>query len=133
MDERDLRQLTEEVYVSLLPCLYAAHSRSECRNILEQLGSNDNIVRYYERFVDKPNNMLYILMEYCEGGDLAGVIQRCRKQKYVHSSRFPADKAQHGAERGRGVGVSRTDHTGALRLSHRAGQQRGEEGRHPPS
>ncbi|KAI5475150.1 G2-specific protein kinase [Pseudohyphozyma bogoriensis] len=61
MDERDLRQLTEEV------------------NILEQLGSNDNIVRYYERFVDKPNNMLYILMEYCEGGDLAGVIQRCRR------------------------------------------------------
>ncbi|GAA6000065.1 hypothetical protein JCM5350_006128, partial [Sporobolomyces pararoseus] len=61
MDERDLKQLTEEV------------------NILEQLGSNDNIVRYYERFVDKPNNMLYILMEYCEGGDLAGVIQRCRK------------------------------------------------------
>ncbi|GAA6060618.1 hypothetical protein JCM10212_004597 [Sporobolomyces blumeae] len=61
MDERDLKQLTEEV------------------NILEQLGSNDNIVRYYERFVDKPNNMLYILMEYCEGGDLSGVIQRCRK------------------------------------------------------
>ncbi|GAA6009188.1 hypothetical protein JCM10207_004299 [Rhodosporidiobolus poonsookiae] len=61
MDERDLKQLTEEV------------------NILEQLGTNDNIVRYYERFVDKPNNMLYILMEYCEGGDLAGVIQRCRK------------------------------------------------------
>jgi hypothetical protein len=23
-------------------------------NILETLGSNDNIVRYYERFVDKP-------------------------------------------------------------------------------
>ncbi|KAM0748631.1 kinase-like protein [Meredithblackwellia eburnea MCA 4105] len=61
MDERDIRQLTEEV------------------NILEQLGSNDNIVRYYERFVDKPNNMLYILMEYCEGGDLSGVIQRCRQ------------------------------------------------------
>ncbi|GAA6043666.1 hypothetical protein JCM8097_008596 [Rhodosporidiobolus ruineniae] len=65
MDERDLKQLTEEV------------------NILEQLGSNDNIVRYYERFVDKPNNMLYILMEYCEGGDLAGVIQRCRKTSCI--------------------------------------------------
>lgn len=39
-------------------------------------------MRYYERFVDKPNNMLYILMEYCEGGDLAGVIQRCRKTGY---------------------------------------------------
>lgn len=67
MDERDLKQLTEEV------------------NILEQLGSNDNIVRYHERFVDKPNNMLYILMEYCEGGDLAGVIQRCRKSGTVLS------------------------------------------------
>ncbi|BGP56148.1 hypothetical protein JCM8202_005916 [Rhodotorula sphaerocarpa] len=65
MDERDLKQLTEEV------------------NILETLGSNDNIVRYYERFVDKPNNMLYILMEYCAGGDLAGVIQRCRKTNCI--------------------------------------------------
>lgn len=60
-------------------------------NILEQLGSNDNIVRYYERFVDKPNNMLYILMEYCEGGDLAGVIQRCRKTGSVISSLFALD------------------------------------------
>ncbi|KAL8280744.1 hypothetical protein RQP46_006748 [Phenoliferia psychrophenolica] len=84
MDERDIRQLTEEVYGFSLRTGLAglpgpdgyllAHS-----NILEQLGSNDNIVRYYERFVDKPNNMLYILMEYCEGGDLAGVIQRCRQ------------------------------------------------------
>lgn len=40
-------------------------------------------MRYYERFVDKPNNMLYILMEYCEGGDLAQVIQRNRKTGYV--------------------------------------------------
>jgi len=48
-------------------------------NILEKLGTNDHIVRYYERFVDKPSSMLYILMEYCAGGDLAGVITRCRK------------------------------------------------------
>lgn len=41
----------------------------------------DNIVRYYERFVDKRECMLYIVMEYCEGGDLAGVIQRCRRDK----------------------------------------------------
>ena len=86
MDERDLKQLTEEVYVShrsLVQC--QAHSL-RYRNILEQLGSNDNIVRYHERFVDKPNNMLYILMEYCEGGDLAGVIQRCRKSGSVSRS-----------------------------------------------
>lgn len=66
-------------------CVYTVliHSCSARRNILEQLGSNDNIVRYHERFVDKPNNMLYILMEYCEGGDLAGVINRCRNSGYV--------------------------------------------------
>ena len=82
MDERDLKQLTEEVYALLdIPTLLEAHFPG--RNILEQLGSNDNIVRYHERFVDKPNNMLYILMEYCEGGDLAGVIQRCRKSGSV--------------------------------------------------
>lgn len=40
-------------------------------------------MRYYERFVDKPNNMLYILMEYCEGGDLAQVIQRNRRSGCV--------------------------------------------------
>lgn len=38
--------------------------------------------------MDKPNNMLYILMEYCEGGDLAGVIQRCRNSGYVHCFSF---------------------------------------------
>lgn len=65
MDERDLKQLTEEV------------------NILEKLGNNDNIVGYYERYVDKPNNMLYILMEYCPSGDLAGLIQRTRKAGFV--------------------------------------------------
>lgn len=85
MDERDLKQLTEEVYATLYLRFFHDQTRlcwrerDHLRNILEQLGSNDNIVRYYERFVDKPNNMLYILMEYCEGGDLAGVIQRCRK------------------------------------------------------
>lgn len=102
MDERDIRQLTEEVYVPLSSLVGIKLTSWIGRNILEQLGSNDNIVRYHERFVDKvlrgrerdrlgghgrltsgiffqPNNMLYILMEYCEGGDLAGVIQRCRQ------------------------------------------------------
>lgn len=92
MDERDLKQLTEEVLVVSLSIQITIastnpHTRFICifSNILEQLGFNDNIVRYHERFVDKPNNMLYILMEYCEGGDLAGVINRCRKTGYVYS------------------------------------------------
>lgn len=81
MDERDLRQLGEEV------------------NILQNLGSNEYIVRYHERYVDKQNFMLYILMECpyplapsppfdivltrtcadCAQGDLAGLISRCRR------------------------------------------------------
>lgn len=39
---------------------------------------NDNIVRYIERFLDKKTSMLHIVMEYCDGGDLTHVIQRCR-------------------------------------------------------
>lgn len=45
MDERDLRQLGEEV------------------NILQNLRGNEHIVKYFERYVDKQNFMLYILME----------------------------------------------------------------------
>ena len=29
-----------------------------------------NIVRYYDRIVDKRNLKIYIIMEYCDGGDL---------------------------------------------------------------
>jgi hypothetical protein len=39
-------------------------------NILETLGSNDNIVRYYERFVDKPNNIVTVVQSE---GDLSQV------------------------------------------------------------
>lgn len=67
MDERDLRQLGEEV------------------NILQNLRGNEHIVKYFERYVDKQNFMLYILMEYCSQGDLAGVISRCRRDQ-VHLS-----------------------------------------------
>lgn len=50
-----------------------------CSNILEHLDQHDHIVRYIERFVDKQNTMLYIIMEYCQGGDLTGLIRQYRK------------------------------------------------------
>jgi NIMA (never in mitosis gene a)-related kinase 2 len=39
-------------------------------NILREL-KHDNIVRYYDKIIDKQNTTLYIIMEYCAGGDLA--------------------------------------------------------------
>ena len=39
-------------------------------NILKEL-NNPHIVRYYDRIIDKNNQKIYIIMEYCEKGDLA--------------------------------------------------------------
>ena len=46
--------------------------------ILQEMPTNDFIVRYYERFIDKANTTLHIVMEYCESGDLTQVIRRHR-------------------------------------------------------
>ncbi|KAF9191027.1 Serine/threonine-protein kinase Nek2 [Haplosporangium sp. Z 767] len=44
-------------------------------NILKDL-KHPNIVEFLERVIDRENCFIYILMEYCEGGDLASVIGR---------------------------------------------------------
>jgi NIMA (never in mitosis gene a)-related kinase len=49
MSEREKKQLVSEV------------------NILREL-KHPNIVRYFERVVDRTNGLIYIYMEYCEGG-----------------------------------------------------------------
>mmetsp|Transcript_9879 Transcript_9879/g.17373 ORF Transcript_9879/g.17373 Transcript_9879/m.17373 type:complete len:558 (+) Transcript_9879:404-2077(+) len=47
-------------------------------NILREL-RHPHIVRYYDRVVDKRSAKLYIVMEYCEGGDLGRHIKRKRR------------------------------------------------------
>ena len=47
-------------------------------NILREL-KHPNIVRYYDRIIDKKQSKIYIIMEYCEGGDLNQLIKRCKK------------------------------------------------------
>jgi NIMA (never in mitosis gene a)-related kinase len=46
-------------------------------NILREL-NHPHIVRYYDRIIDKQNAKIYIIMEYCEKGDLAHIIKGCR-------------------------------------------------------
>jgi NIMA (never in mitosis gene a)-related kinase len=48
-------------------------------NILREL-KHPFIVRYYDRIIDKAATRLYIVMEFCEGGDLGAIIKRCRKE-----------------------------------------------------
>jgi NIMA (never in mitosis gene a)-related kinase 2 len=62
MSEREKSQLVSEV------------------NILRELRS-PFIVKYQDRIVDKPRTRLYIIMEYCGGGDLSGFIKRHRLQR----------------------------------------------------
>lgn len=55
-------------------------------NLLREL-KHPNIVRYYDRVIDRSNTTLYIVMEYCEGGDLASLISKCIKdRRYLEES-----------------------------------------------
>ena len=49
-------------------------------NIIREL-RNPFIVRYHDRILDKPTTSLYIVMEYCPGGDLAGLIKKARRER----------------------------------------------------
>ncbi|OPJ72313.1 serine/threonine-protein kinase Nek2 [Patagioenas fasciata monilis] len=49
-------------------------------NLLREL-RHPNIVRYYDRIIDRSSTTLYIVMEYCDGGDLATLIAKCTKER----------------------------------------------------
>lgn len=49
-------------------------------NILREL-RHPNIVKYYDRIIDKTSQRIYILMEYCEGGDMATFLKKLRRDK----------------------------------------------------
>eukprot|EP01147_Barroeca_monosierra_P002544 gene2544-5464_t len=56
-------------------------------NILREL-RHENIVRYYDRIIDRSRTTIYIVMEYCEGGDLASLIQKRKKSGNYFDENF---------------------------------------------
>ncbi|KAM6992226.1 serine/threonine-protein kinase Nek2 [Tautogolabrus adspersus] len=56
-------------------------------NLLREL-KHPNIVRYHDRIIDRSNATLYIVMEYCEGGDLSSLITRCIKERRYLEEQF---------------------------------------------
>lgn len=56
-------------------------------NLLREL-RHPNIVRYYDRIIDRTNATLYIVMEFCEGGDLATLITKCIKERRYLEEEF---------------------------------------------
>ncbi len=53
------------------------NERQSALNEIRILASidHDNIIAYKDAFIDHKENVLYIVMEYAEGGDLNGIIK----------------------------------------------------------
>lgn len=60
MSDREKQQLVTEV------------------NILRELRST-HIVKYHDRIVEKSSSKIFIIMEYCEGGDVGRTIKKCKR------------------------------------------------------
>lgn len=69
MSEKEKQQLVSEV------------------NILREL-RHTNIVRYYDRIIDKEQSKIFIIMEYCEKGDMAQLIKKQRREKELLPEEF---------------------------------------------
>jgi NIMA (never in mitosis gene a)-related kinase len=75
---------------------YGGFSEAEKRavvaevNCLRELHS-PFVVRFLDRVVDRKATAIYIVMEYCEGGDLAQVLEGLRKKSTGDPQRFLAE------------------------------------------
>lgn len=56
-------------------------------NLLREL-RHSHIVRYHDRIICRSRSTLYIIMEYCEGGDLAALIAKSRQEKSAATCRY---------------------------------------------
>lgn len=56
-------------------------------NLLREL-KHPHIVRYHDRIIDRSNTTIYIVMEYCEGGDVGALIAKHRREKRFIAEEF---------------------------------------------
>nr|CAB3264287.1 serine/threonine-protein kinase Nek2 [Phallusia mammillata] len=56
-------------------------------NLLREL-KHRFIVRYHDRIIDRSKSRLYLIMEYCAGGDLASLITKYRKERRFMEEEF---------------------------------------------
>ncbi|CAD5112429.1 DgyrCDS1651 [Dimorphilus gyrociliatus] len=56
-------------------------------NLLREL-RHEHIVRYHDRIIDRSRYVLYIVMEFCEGGDLSSIIGKCKRDGEFVSEDF---------------------------------------------
>lgn len=57
-------------------------------NFMRQLASHPHVVRYHDRVIDRRRRTIFIVMEYCAGGDLAAVIRLHRLQRTFFDEPF---------------------------------------------
>ena len=68
---------------------YAKQSEKEKKLLVHEVNTlkemnNANIVKYVDRYIDKSKQKIFIIMEYCENGDLARYIKRHKtERKYI--------------------------------------------------
>ena len=48
-------------------------------NILRET-KHPNIVKYFDRIIDKEKQKIYIVMEFCESGDMAQLVKNSKKK-----------------------------------------------------
>lgn len=49
-------------------------------NLLREL-RHSNIVRYYDRIIERTKATIYIVMEHCEKGDLSNIISKHKRER----------------------------------------------------
>ena len=73
---------------------YSKMSETEKKLLVHEVNTlkdlhHKNIVRYQDRYLDRTSGKLYLVMEYCDSGDLSRYIKRHKSErKYVQEDKI---------------------------------------------